>query len=67
MDYNSGIDNIMGCVRSLTSQVPKGMEAVYMRISRARKVKWRQLAIEHRTDMTNYFVKWLDKQKVRAK
>ena len=49
----------------LGSQVPKGMEAVYMRISISMKKKWRLLAKEHNTDMTNYFLTWLEKQKVK--
>ena len=49
----------------LGSQVPKGMEAVYMRISIAMKKKWRLLAKEHNTDMTNYFLTWLEKQRVK--
>jgi len=47
------------------SPVPKGMSAVYMRIKDEMKDKWRVLARQHHTDMTNFFLNWLDKQKVK--
>ena len=49
------------------SPVPKGMSAVYMRIKDEMKTKWRLLAKEHNTDMTNFFLNWLQRQRVKKK
>ena len=54
-------------MRVLGSPVPKGMSAVYMRIKDEMKTKWRLLAKEHNTDMTNFFLNWLHKQRVKKK
>lgn len=47
------------------SPVPPGMSAVYMRIKTEVKTKWKQLAKQNHTDMTNYFLDWLKTQRVK--